>query len=124
MCFQKPLVNPLGRTCVTILYRGKTCVLVTVLARSQAAAPLQHTGNSGGDQPQWGLPQLQRSLGWVCSWDVECLGAGDWCLCASAVTGVLDPPLVLEDPKILPRRRSNSSESPPWPHYTTFPHLG
>lgn len=30
-----------------------------------------------------------------CSWDVECLGPGDWCLCASAVTGVLDPSLTV-----------------------------
>lgn len=79
---------------------------------------------TAGDQPRWGLAQLQKILGWVCSWDVECLGPGAWCLCASAVTGVLDPSLMEEDPKTLPRRRSNCSESPPWPHYTTCLHFG
>lgn len=54
----------------------------------------------------------------------EWLGPGNWCLCASAVTGVLDPSLMVEDPKIPPGMRSNSCESPPWPHYTTFLHFG
>lgn len=57
------------------------------------------------DQPRWHLESQQSSLGQVCSWEVERLGPGGWCLLASAMAGVLDPSLVVGDPKIPLRRK-------------------
>lgn len=56
-------------------------------ARTQESAPCSPQVTAG-DQPPW-LSQLQRALGQLCGWDVECLAPGtvSLCLCCDWAAG-------------------------------------